>query len=75
MSNKTYKVGILIPKFCDQRYLRDRDEDIEANSEKEAIEIYKRDYAYKHYMNNKERYYCEHGIEGEFGKIEIGIIK
>jgi hypothetical protein len=32
-----YKVGVYLPSFCDQAYIRDRDLVIEAENEKEAI--------------------------------------
>ena len=36
--NISYKVGVVVPGFCDQAYLRDRDEIISAASEESAIQ-------------------------------------
>lgn len=37
---KRYSVGVFIPSFCDQDYLRDRDETIFAESAEEAKETF-----------------------------------
>ena len=65
---KIYKIGLIMPSFCDQRYLRDRDKEIEANSEVNAIKKFK-EYAFKHYLNSDER------VAVERGQIKIGIIE
>jgi D-hexose-6-phosphate mutarotase len=63
-----YTIGIIIPTFCDQRYLRDRDLEIEADSEDEAIEKYKTEFAFKSFLNVDEIRAVKQG------KIKIGII-
>lgn len=68
MKKRIYKVGIIIPSFCDQKYLRDRDREIEASSEDKAIEEFK-EYAFKHYLNENERSAVRRG------QIKIGIIE
>lgn len=37
---KQYLVGVYNPSFCDQEYLRDRDEHIEAQDEIQARQIF-----------------------------------
>jgi hypothetical protein len=56
-----YKVGIIIPSFCDQKYLRDRDRDVIATSQEEAIQIYKEEYAFKYFLNDNEKKAVQRG--------------
>jgi hypothetical protein len=63
-----YTIGIIMPTFCDQEYLRARDMEVEADSEKEAIETYKTEFAFKRFLNEDE-------IRAvKSGRIKIGIV-
>lgn len=68
MQEKNYKVGIIIPDFCDQRYLRDRDENIIADSEEKAIEIFT-EKKIRNFFNDDEIRMVKSG------QIKIGIIE
>jgi len=67
LERKYYRVGITIPTFCDQQYLRARDEEIYAKTGYEAIEVYKT--LYTDWLNEDEKKALKQG------KIKIGVIK
>ena len=52
-SEYEYRIGIYYPEFCDQPYLRDRDEWIQAESAPEALKIWLE--GHKHWIHPTER--------------------
>lgn len=44
MAERTFLVGVVVPDFCDQAYLRDRDLKIHAQDESAAIQKFIEEY-------------------------------